>query len=87
MTNQCHSTFTSGVSGHSTQVVAKQGLLSVKVLNSLNELVRVAEDSLSWGGTIQWSSLSYQRLSSCSDQLQAKSEHSFACPYTYQPRS
>ena len=32
--------------------MAKQSLLSAKVFNSLGEIVMVAENSLSWGGSI-----------------------------------
>ena len=37
--------FTRKVSHHTIQAVAKQDLLNVKVLNSLEEIVMVAEDS------------------------------------------
>ena len=75
--------FTRKVSHHTVQAVAKQDLLSVKVLNSLEEIVMVVEDS------------NLSHLSSCSGQLQAKSEHSYigsscivlTCSYMYQPCS
>ena len=31
--------------------------MSTKVVNSLKETVRIAESSLSWGGTIEWAIL------------------------------
>ena len=54
--------FTSEVPDHSIQAVAKQGLLSAKVVNSLEEIVAVAEDSMGWYHTMEQYALPKQLL-------------------------
>ena len=70
------------VSGHSTQSVVCSYTRFVNLM-SAKGTVKIAENSQSQSGTIQWRHLSY--LSSYSGQLKAKSEYSLAFYVMHSP--